>query len=295
MNDNKSRDIFYGVVAVATLIVALVGATLAYFSISASSNEGAVSAKAAVVSINYNDTQQVTAQAQKLIPSELQIMQYYYEMALASGDFVESEGTHDVNKCQDAKDNEICSVYRFTVSVDSGEESIKATLNTEDNGFTYLAYAVREASCTPTMTVTSTGNESTDTSYETFSGTDYESYTSCWMKLDGNTKWIGLSKCSNSDEEAPNCFAIDENTNVKTYSPSNPVAKSSIFGYDAETKFNTQTITATPKAYDLVLFLKENSQNQNADQGKEYKGTLVVEVTGKEGNSGIITGRTTRD
>lgn len=29
MSDNKSRDIFYGVVAIATLIVAILGATLA--------------------------------------------------------------------------------------------------------------------------------------------------------------------------------------------------------------------------------------------------------------------------
>ena len=69
MSDNKSRDIFYGVVAVATLIVALVGATLAYFSISANSSEGAVNATAAVVSIEYNDGQQVSAQADELIPA----------------------------------------------------------------------------------------------------------------------------------------------------------------------------------------------------------------------------------
>ena len=55
MNDNRKRDIFYGVVAVATLIIALVGATLAYFSISVRSSEGAVNATAAIVSIEYND------------------------------------------------------------------------------------------------------------------------------------------------------------------------------------------------------------------------------------------------
>ena len=45
MNDSKSRDIFYGVVAIATLIVAVIGATLAYFSITANSAEGAVNAE----------------------------------------------------------------------------------------------------------------------------------------------------------------------------------------------------------------------------------------------------------
>ena len=67
MSDNRKRDIFYGVVAIATLIVAIVGATLAYFSITASSSEGAVNAKAATVSISYDDGKQVSAAADKLI------------------------------------------------------------------------------------------------------------------------------------------------------------------------------------------------------------------------------------
>jgi hypothetical protein len=79
MNVNKSRDIFYGVVAVATLIVAIVGATLAYFSIMAGSEEGAVKARAAVVSVNYTDGTKVITQAKKLIPSSLDVMQFFYE------------------------------------------------------------------------------------------------------------------------------------------------------------------------------------------------------------------------
>ena len=55
--DNKGRDIFYGIVAIATLIVAIIGATLAYFSVTASSNEGAVNATAKVISIEYSDGQ----------------------------------------------------------------------------------------------------------------------------------------------------------------------------------------------------------------------------------------------
>lgn len=286
MSDNKNRDIFYGVVAIATLIVAIVGATLAYFSISASSNEGAVNAKAKVVSINYNDTQQVTAQAENLIPSDLKIMQYYYEQALASGDFT-TEGVHDVNKCQDANDEEICSVYRFSVSIDSGSENITAMLNTEDNDFNYLAYAVRDASCTPTLATTS------GTTYETFSGANYAQYTSCWLDL-GSGKSQGLSRCSNDGgNDAPDCYTLDEN-NVKTYSASNPTAINSIFGYSSGEPVAKQ-ITGTAKAYDLVLFLKENNNNQNVDQGKEFQGTIVVEVVGSEGDSGIITGKTVAD
>lgn len=289
MNDNKSRDIFYGVVAIATLIVAIVGATLAYFSISASSNEGAVSAKAKVVSINYNDNQQVTAQAEQLIPSELKIMQYFYELQLASGEFATTEGVHEVNKCQDINNQEICSVYRFSVSIDSGNENISAILRSEDNNFRFLSYAVREVSCTPRKTVTVT--ESNVTSYETFK--DDDDYTSCWLNLSGSSKSIGINRCSNSEEnDALNCFTENESTHVRTYSEASPNAKNSIFGYDESNKPKLQAINGTPKVYDVVLFLEENRDNQNEDQGKEYKGTLVVEVSGKEST---ITGRATNN
>ena len=284
MNDNRSRDIFYGVVAVATLIVAIVGATLAYFSISVSSGEGAVSARSKVVSINYNDKQQVTAQAKELIPSELKIMQYFYELQLASGEFAATEGVHEVNKCQDVNNQEICSVYRFSVSIDSGSENITAMLRTEDNDFNYLSYAVRDVTCTPKKTVVATGDSIT--SYEKFS-TD-EDYTSCWVDLEENENSKSIDRCSNNIEnDALECYA--ESAGTKTYSTLSPNAMNSIFGYDEENNAKLLEISGTAKVYDIVLFLEENRNEQNEDQGKEYKGTIVVEVAGKDT---IITGRT---
>lgn len=298
MNDNKSRDIFYGVVAIATLIVAIVGATLAYFSISTSSDEGAVSAKSKVVSINYNDKQQVTAQATQLIPSELSIMQYFYELQLASGEFATTDGVHEVNKCQDINNQEICSVYRFSVGIDSGRENITATLRTEDNGFNYLAYAVRDVSCTPNKKVTVTESADTTTSYDEFSGSNYNDYTSCWMNLESSSKMIPLDRCLNTNEDgAQSCYTVDSNTNEKTYATSNPNTMNSLFGYDYDDNNNnktpkTQLLEGNTKIYDVVLFLAENRNEQNKDQGKEYHGTLIVEVAGGES---IITGKATNN
>ena len=139
-SENKGRDIFLGVVALATLIVAIVGATLAYFSVTASSNEGAVNAKAATVSIEYNDGQQVTAHADKLIPADLSVVQSVYERKvkpLLSGTDISEIG----NACLDDKDMQVCSSYRFTISSGT-DRTITATLNNEHNGFTYLSYAV---------------------------------------------------------------------------------------------------------------------------------------------------------
>ena len=155
VNDNKSRDIFYGVVAVATLIVALIGATLAYFSITANSSEGAVNARAAVVSIIYEDGQAKIAQAENMIPVTFENLQVLYRRNLADIDTdYETEVTENEeprrNRCKDGKAGstyEVCSAFRFSVSNDV-ETNIRAALRTELNEFRYLYYAVRDADCT---------------------------------------------------------------------------------------------------------------------------------------------------
>ncbi|MBQ2872980.1 MAG: hypothetical protein IJE89_03165 [Bacilli bacterium] len=258
-NETRGRDIFYGVVAVATLIVAIVGATLAYFSISVSSNEGAVNAISANVSISYEDGQQVTAQADKLIPATLDIVKSVYEKKVKENNPENNPG----NVCIDDKNQQVCSAYRFTVG-SNVERTISATLNNEENGFTFLSYAV------------------------------YDVDNDVWLKLDDeNSELMGLSTCSNeNDDTQDNCHSTDGN-NVKTYSSASPKAVNSIFGYTvdgATTKYKTQPLEANgTRTFDLILFIKENDANQNIDQGKKYRGTIIVDVNDGTSN-GQITG-----
>ena len=281
MNDNKSRDIFYGVVAIATLIVAIVGATLAYFSITAGSNEGAVSAKAATVSISYDDGQEVLAQADKLIPADLAVVQAVYERnteaineQIGEGKItVDEQGvSNKSNVCIDDEDQEVCSIYRFSVRSDD-TRNIIATLKSEYNGFTDLAYAVRKVNCTD-------------------DGTN-----NCWMVMEDqeNTKYQKLTRCVNTDERTA-AEAEDEDlkncsttaNNIKTY---DLAAKNSIFGLagaGVEASYVTQEIGDAKTSYDLVLFiLNKPEQNQNYDQGKEFRGTIVVELSGNNGEERI--------
>ena len=259
MNDNKSRDIFYGVVAVATLIVALIGATLAYFSITVNSSEGAVNAKSAVVSINYEDGQQVTASADKLIPASLNVVKAAYMRSQA--DFGQ-EGAMRSNICVDDNSNQVCSIYRFSVS-DSNNSGIGviATLNSEKNTFTDLAYAVRDV----------TNNT--------------------WINLDpteGTVESMALDKCDNDDDEVGNCYTAD-GSGAKTFSANNPIATRSIFGYNTSGTANSLTVGSTAKVYDIVLFIKNKDESQNYDQDKSYSGTIVVSST--EEGAGKIYGQ----
>ena len=245
-SDSKGRDIFYGVVAVATLIVAIIGATLAYFSVTASSNEGAINATAAIVSIEYNDGSQVTAQADKLIPSTLSVVQQVYEKNIKT--LTATEGEEPMgNACIDDNSKQVCSAYRFTVKSDDAR-SITATLNNEFNGFSYLSYAV------------------------------YDITNEKWIPLDdsGVEFDLPIRACSNEDEDSENdCYS----GTPKIY---NSNAINSIFGITLD---NNNTVkkpmeigAGVTQEYELVLFIKENNENQNIDQGKSYSGTLVVEV-----------------
>ena len=55
MEREDKRGIFFGVIGVLTLIVAIIGASLAYFSINARSRENALTVQAATVKIVYED------------------------------------------------------------------------------------------------------------------------------------------------------------------------------------------------------------------------------------------------
>lgn len=256
-NENRGRDIFMGVVAVATLIVAIVGATLAYFSITASSNEGAVNATAAIVSIEYNDGQQVTAQADELIPSTFDIVKSVYESTVKEATDTIKDMSKASNICLDDNNRQVCSAYRFTIYSDV-QRTITATLNNESNGFTYLSYAV------------------------------YDVNNGAWLSLTEEDETLPISSCSNEDENLNNCF--DVTGTKKTYTDG---AINSIFGLttvNGETTHKNATISRDEEhAYDLVLFIKETNENQNIDQGQQYNGTIIVDVF--EGDlNGTITG-----
>lgn len=253
MNDNKSRDIFYGVVAIATLIVAVIGASLAYFSVTKKSNEGAVGAHSDTVSIIYEESAQVSAQADELIPSSFEVVKEAYETNKVN--FEESEDpTNLTNQCLDANNQQVCSIYRFSVKSE-GIHTITATLNNEENGFTTgLNFAL----------------------YDTQEGKWQNLGAGADESATNEDQKIRLNACSNNDTPTENdCFTGDP----KEYTSA---ASKSIFGYDGEGKQKGKVINKNEtKTYDLILFLEENGHEQNDDQNKDYKGTIIVDVDGK--------------
>lgn len=205
-NKLKSRDVFYGIIAIATLIVAIIGATLAYFSITANSAEGAVNARAATVSVNYQDGQQISAAADKLVPATFDVVKRAYAKVL------EGSPDEETNLCIDDENKQVCSIYRFSVSSDVTRE-ITAKLNNEHNKFTYLHYAVYDVA----------NNE--------------------WISL-GEEDYKQMFKCDNTNKNeeeelitTDDCFVEGDATHEKTYVNDVPggsgyTAVNSLFGLD---------------------------------------------------------------
>ena len=97
MEREDKRGVFFGVIGVLTLIVAIIGASFAYFSINASSKQDAVNVSAASVKIVYTEGDQIAIE--NLIPSTREIAMKTLTRGLAGT-------TH-----------EVVWVYRFVISI----------------------------------------------------------------------------------------------------------------------------------------------------------------------------------
>lgn len=155
MENNNGRGIFYGVMGVATLVVAIVGATFAYFAASTNGAAGAVATNSANVSGTLSITEDAKLVTNDLIPATNAVM-------LSS--FAQS-GTGNKAKCRAASESDvkgdygICSYYTFTLTNGATvAQNIYLSLSTETNTYEKagdvqnLEYCVYEGTTTDTVT-----------------------------------------------------------------------------------------------------------------------------------------------
>lgn len=137
MENKKGNGVFLGVVAVATLIVAIIGATFAYFSITAQSAENAVNLSAYETAATLEVTEIAPDDAvHGLIPldpdalvSGTQTGNLLYAINDADSDALDAYG-----KCVDSRGYQVCALYQLDFYNTSSSQitftgTIKATLN----------------------------------------------------------------------------------------------------------------------------------------------------------------------
>lgn len=126
MEENrKGTGVFYAVVGVATLVVAIIGATFAYFSASATNDTDVTGTTAKGASLAIAITREsATGTEKNMIP-------------MLSTDLQKGvTGTTGKGSCIDANGNTVCQVYKITVT--NGSEDIginvKGTMNLANTG-----------------------------------------------------------------------------------------------------------------------------------------------------------------
>lgn len=173
---NNATNTFNLIIGIATLLIAILGATFAYFSATARSAENDVTVKSAYVSISYDGGTEI--KASNLIPASLNVTLKKYQKEKYAideqtglsviqpydptkdnnedGEVNEADGyiteydtySNDINrKCVDAKGKEVCYVYQFSIMSDGAENeetNIIASIKVNNNQFDNLSYILYE-------------------------------------------------------------------------------------------------------------------------------------------------------
>ena len=219
-NNNKGNGIFLGVIGVATLVVAIIGATFAFFSANASSDPNAIETTSTKIALGFDDDTDTNEKALKtnLIPAADRLA--IYGANNQSGD----------KECIDDNTNEICSTYTFTVANPSATtaQRIFTNITVQTNTFGNLYFALYEVNdgtvgeqvIAPTPFIKPATGETPGVSYSTNEGGKTV------VSLDAITQYLGVSETAISDENKDDMSKYTVNTtevagqqvqNMKTY------------------------------------------------------------------------------
>lgn len=164
-NETKASNTFNLIIGIATLLIAILGSTFAYFSATARSAENDVTVKSAFVSISYDGGTEI--KASNLIPATLNVAVKKYQKEIYA---LDAEGksvikpfdpekdieinddydtyVNDVNrKCVDSKGKQVCYVYQFSIEsdgVEGGTTDILASIKINKNQFDNLSFVLYE-------------------------------------------------------------------------------------------------------------------------------------------------------
>ena len=142
MENNNGKGIFYGVIGVATLVVAIIGATFAFFAASANGTNNAVAANSVSLAGTLTLTDSADARTQ-LIPATEAIMKQSYVQTGTKG---QADGKCNGVSAADANAvYDLCSTYTFTLgNKASVSQLIYVNLTTTANSFENLYYCIFE-------------------------------------------------------------------------------------------------------------------------------------------------------
>ena len=135
MNENGGKGLFYGVIGVATLIVAIIGATFAWFTATDGQGAAETIVTTGTLTINYTD-------GSKIIATNLKPATAAQVGAAYANNTCAHVGETDFTYPENVDKETICSVYQFTVT---NTGSLYADLTATLSDFAIAAAADRPA------------------------------------------------------------------------------------------------------------------------------------------------------
>lgn len=250
MNREDKRGIFFGVVGVLTLIVAIIGASLAYFSINAQSRTDALTVQAASVQIVYEDGNKLSVK--NLIPSTQTIAMATYSRWLNNESTTEGV---EYQKCIDDNNQVVCGVYEFTLT-NNGTNPAEIT-----------------ARVVPTV-VTGEDGLPTETQFVNLKYTLYD-ITDVAVNEDESTGRVG-------ERIGTGTTVQDENGQT--------VGSVTYTEFKILPTATTIAGNGTTKVYRLFIWLDEAGEDNNPEQGAVFNGTVYIDVAGSQNITGTVEG-----
>ena len=295
------KNVFNIVIGVSTLLIAILGATFAYFSATATSKENDVNVKSAYVSISYDGGTEI--KASNLIPSTeriaLTMFQKQVDSIGAEGDEGlefedQDEYTNEPRRrCIDVKGREVCYVYQFSIESDgeeAGTTAINGYIKVNQNEFENLSYVLYE--------VEFQTNEQGKVLLDKFGHKLIKSYSlvSEFNNVDDNPDHE-LDDPNYATFENPEDIRGEDGEYTGTTYP-----LACLFGFsdtyesaekDDPSRCKTINITNQEKhSYQLMIWLRETGERQD-EQGLSFQGTVSLEVPGGVGDSDYENGQIT--
>ncbi len=268
MDKKKKKFLLVTLVAIAVAILISVGSTFAYFTAMVGSADNAVSLTAAVFQIELEDD--LSLIKSQVIPSEEQYVDLAINRLDQNGEFLkpyEEDGKviRDYTTCIDDNENEICSIYTFTVVNPIADMDIpvqikiKPTINTFTNMKYKVIKRVQNESGEYEVVHLTEGRWLTDDRYEINTGTG------AYVKdAEGNKI------------EKPNFSSL-------------PISTITIEGIKEIIPKAKDDKTPGTGTFSIVMWVDEINEDQTVqDSGQVFAGTLIVDTATKEGEG--ITG-----
>lgn len=261
MENRRGNEIFLGVIGVATLLVAIIGATFAYFSASAQSGNEAIKVQSTELSLGYADDGENLST--DLIPTadEYALLAGTHKKWIAGETYTENGKTY-VGKglCKDSNGNEICGVYEFTIGNPNFTTAmtIEGTLTSTKNEFENIWFAIYDEANVKVVP-------------ETKFPTTGQSVQLTQLKQ----QLVGSSSDVDGDGNALPTF---DAKNPTTYTPI--VDKSNT---------DNSSVPTNVRTYKMVIWIHEIVDDQtDEDSGKILTAALKFETESGQGVTGVI-------